>query len=438
MIEVDPGLARAACLYIPLSLTAALLLHQRPDRRMFGAAALSLAWNIPALLVLHVLAGWAGWWSFPQPGHALLGLSVELYLGWALLWGPVSLLALGRLHPAFAVAIAGLLDLVFMPLLSSLLTLGPLWPVGEAIGVCLCFLPALFLGRWTRDDVYLTGRLALQVTGYASILLGVIPSIVVQQTGGSLETTLGRPGWLNGLALQILLAPVTLGITAVSEFGRTGRGTPVPFDPPKQLVITGPYAYLRSPMQLSCALLLAGWGWFLDSPLVAAGALIALVYGAGFAGFDEDRDMALRFGKQWDVYRQGVPKWWPRWRPYVDPQKPSPTLYIAETCDLCSQLAAWVVKRQPAGLQLIAAENHAVCPPNRLTYEWNDGSWPERGVMALARTLEHINLGWALLGWILRLPLLSQAIQLLVDASGGGPRRLPTRGEVSRRETAIG
>jgi hypothetical protein len=58
----------------------------------------------------------------------------------------------------------------------------------------------------------------------------------------------------------------------------------------------------------------------------------------------------------------------------------------------------------------------------RITYDPGDGSGDEVGVAAIARALEHIHLGWACLGWFLRLPLVTPSLQLLADASGGGPR----------------
>jgi hypothetical protein len=50
-----------------------------------------------------------------------------------------------------------------------------------------------------------------------------------------------------------------------------------------------------------------------------------------------------------------------------------------------------------------------------------------QGVEAIARVLEHIHSGWALLGFVLRLPVIRPLMQLLVDASGGEPRVLAMR-----------
>ena len=43
------------------------------------------------------------------------------------------------------------------------------------------------------------------------------------------------------------------------------RGTPVPFNPPPQLVTTGPYAYTRNPMLTGVFFLLFGFGVFFGS-----------------------------------------------------------------------------------------------------------------------------------------------------------------------------
>jgi len=46
------------------------------------------------------------------------------------------------------------------------------------------------------------------------------------------------------------------------------------------------------------------------------------------------------------------------------------------------------------------------------------------GVRAMGRVLEHLNFGWALAGAMLRLPGVWHCVQLLMDASGLGPREL--------------
>lgn len=102
-------------------------------------------------------------------------------------------------------------------------------------------------------------------------------------------------------------------------------------------------------------------------------------------------------------------------------------LYVAEGCDACSQLARWIDGRGPVGLERVAAEDHPGRDLTRLTYDPRDGTGEVEGVAALARALEHVHLGWAFVGWTLRLPLVAQLAQVLADGVGAGPRRVCRR-----------
>ena len=79
-------------------------------------------------------------------------------------------------------------------------------------------------------------------------------------------------------------------------------------------------------------------------------------------------------------------------------------------------------------LDIVPAETHPSGALWRITYEPGDGTRAAAGVEAVARALEHLHLGWALLGALLRLPILSSLMQLLVDASGGEPRSIGSSG----------
>jgi hypothetical protein len=57
-----------------------------------------------------------------------------------------------------------------------------------------------------------------------------------------------------------------------------------------------------------------------------------------------------------------------------------------------------------------------------MRYIPGDGSQSVEGVRAMGRALEHLNLGWAIAGIALRLPLFWQFVQLMMDTSGLGPR----------------
>jgi len=73
------------------------------------------------------------------------------------------------------------------------------------------------------------------------------------------------PGAL-GLSVGILLLAAGLALWGwcVISFSR-GRGTPVPFNPPRELVVVGPYARVRNPMLTGVFSCLSGIGFILHS-----------------------------------------------------------------------------------------------------------------------------------------------------------------------------
>jgi hypothetical protein len=206
----------------------------------------------------------------------------------------------------------------------------------------------------------------------------------------------------------------------VMEFAERGEGTPIPYDPPKRLVRSGIYRYLANPMQLSCLLVMLLWAALLRSGWMAAAAGMSLVYNAGLAQWEEGEGLKHRFGEEWMSYRSHVRNWWPRWRPYHTGT--ASRLYVAATCGPCSELRSWLEARKPMGLEIVDAESLPAGSIERIRYVPGDDSGDVEGVRALGCALEHMNLSWALAGIALRMPIIWQSVQLVMDASGLGPR----------------
>ena len=127
-------------------------------------------------------------------------------------------------------------------------------------------------------------------------------------------------GHFAGLPLMAFGAAIYL--RCLLDFTRA-LGTPAPLDPPKELVVTGLYRFVRNPMYCGVLAALLGLALFLES-----GRL--LVYGfAVFTGFSlfvllyEEPALASRFGESYDRYKAAVPRWIPRLRPWdggkIDP-----------------------------------------------------------------------------------------------------------------------
>ena len=423
-MTLDPYLlVRAASLYIAVILTIAVWLWRRPSPRAVAGAILAFVWNLPVVLILHLAALQFGWWQFDARGGLLLGMPVDLYLSWAWLWGALPALAFPRLSLAGVGAVALAFDLVLMPAAAPVLRLGPQWMIGELAGLIAGLLPAQMLARWTTRDSHLPVRVTLQVLAFTGLLLIVLPAVVVEGSGRTWLNPASLPAWHTGLIVQVLAIPALLGLSAVQEFVTRGAGTPVPFDPPRLLVTTGVYAYVRNPMQLSGVVMLLLLGLLLRNPWLSAAGVMAHIYSVGLAGWDEDSDLRRRFGDDWLAYRRGVRRWIPRWRPWHRDDRPPARLFVSQGCDMCREVGAWVERGAARHLVVVPAETHSSGALTRITYEDADGATAS-GIAAIARAFEHIHLGWALFGFFLRLPVVCRIVQLLIDASGGEQRQI--------------
>ncbi len=431
----DPYLlVRAASLYVAVVLTTAACMWRRPGHRAVVAAGLAFAWNVPAILALQRVAAHAGWWDFDAQGGVLLGMPVDLFVAWAWLWGIVPALAFPTSSPwplVVVVAMAFTFDLIAMPAASPVLRLGPHWVVGEAIGLLGALVPGQLLARWTARDEHLEARALLQVIAFSGLVVFVLPVIAIEGSASTWSNPFDRPLWHVSLLVQVLAVPGVLGLSAVQEFVERGRGTPIPFDPPRRLVTTGIYAYVGNPMQLSAVVLLVLLGLMLRNPWVSAAGVMAHLYAAGLAGWDEDEDLRGRFGSQWIAYRGSVRRWIPRLRPWHRTDLPPARLFVSDTCGMCSPVGQWFVRRGATNLVVVPAETHPSQTLTRITYEPADGARAARGVEAVARALEHVHLGWAFVGCFVRLPGIAQLAQLLADASGAHPRTIRRSLELS-------
>src|SRR5688500_9275114 len=129
---------RAVAIYsaaIALALAAA---WRRPDRRATAGAMLAFAWNLCTLFVLHLIALRAGWWRYDADGGTLLGIPVDLWFAWAILWGPATAIAMPRTPLWIVTAVALGLDLIAMPLAAPVVQLGSTWLLGEGAALAVC------------------------------------------------------------------------------------------------------------------------------------------------------------------------------------------------------------------------------------------------------------------------------------------------------------
>jgi len=415
----DPTLIRLIIMAAPMLVTLALWIWRKPDTRMLSAILLACLWQFPPLLVLNALAPHFGWWAFNATGGLYFGVPIDLLVAWMFLWGAIPVLAFPRQNPILIAAAAFVFDVIAIPFCRPVIDLFGRWLLGELLCIVVALIPGLILARWTLENRNLVGRALLQAVGFGGFFLGVIPATILVKNGGSLDAILSvsNPWLCVGVEAMALFA--ALGLSACQEFARRGGGTAYPYDGTKRLVISGPYAYLSNPMQVSTALVFITLGILFSCWQVVAGGAMIVVFSLGFANWHDSEILTARFGAPYTTWRRAVRSWIPRWRPWVVYEA---SLYYAKGCDPCDAVAKWLEKRPLIGLKLVPAQHHPTRDLSRMTYNPADGGPEEEGVAAMARALEHIHLGWAVIGGLMRLPGICSLLQVCVDVSGGGPR----------------
>ncbi|HXU45863.1 MAG TPA: methyltransferase, partial [Thermoanaerobaculia bacterium] len=110
--------------------------------------------------------------------------------------------------------------------------------------------------------MFVLARAITYSTLFIGLLLVFVPGRILERSGIVRPEHLGALE-IAGIALGV--AGGALALWCIGTFTFVGRGTPAPFDPPRKLVIRGPYRYVRNPMYLGAALALSGAALFYRS-----------------------------------------------------------------------------------------------------------------------------------------------------------------------------
>lgn len=403
-------------LYLPIVIGGLLWMLYRPHVKLAGALTLSLLWNFVTLYLINIMAIKVGWWEFAESAIELGGIPLLPLVGWAIVWG-ICFPLIPTQNGTVLVLIAFVADLLFMPLLDPLVKLHSTWLVGEFVAISCALIPGILMYRWTAMKRTIWGRVLGQAIIFGILIILLLPQLIFELAEGTRLSIQAKPWILANLQIQLMFGFAGLGILAVKEFVKKGKGTPVPFDAPRQLVTTGPYAYLVNPMQFATAGFLLCYGWFLESWIIAASCPMVIFYVFGVANPSESADLTVRFKGDWDKYRSRFISFLPRFLP-IEGDQPA-TIYFAENCETCSRLGIWFKARKPIGLKFVPAEEYLGGLPERVTYEIGSESYS--GVKAIAKGLTHIHLLWAITGWLIQIPGFCLLIQVIVDLEGIKP-----------------
>jgi protein-S-isoprenylcysteine O-methyltransferase Ste14 len=146
---------------------------------------------------------------------------------------------------------------------------------------------------------------------FIAFVLVFLPARVLARAGVSAPAALGLPQIAGMLAVA---AGGALALWCVFAVAFVGRGTPAPFDPPRRLVVRGPYERVRNPMYVGATLALAGAALFYRSGALLGYAVLFLILTHLFVIGYEEPTLRRMFGADYDAYCRRVGRWWPRAR----------------------------------------------------------------------------------------------------------------------------
>lgn len=150
-------------------------------------------------------------------------------------------------------------------------------------------------------------RTLTYATLFIAFVLIYLPARVLMWAGVARPAAMG---WLQISGMVLGSVGGVVALSCVFAFAFIGKGTPAPFDPPRHLVIRGPYRFVRNPMYLGAAAL-AGAALFFRSAALAAFVALFLLITHVFVVFYEEPTLRRSFGNVYESYCQRVHRWLP-------------------------------------------------------------------------------------------------------------------------------
>ncbi len=162
-----------------------------------------------------------------------------------------------------------------------------------------------------------TLKTIVQTIAFWSVFLAIIPWIILRgEEAISLDSLRWSAELTRLLGAALFVAGGTLGLWSAWCVAQFGQGTPLPFDAPRNLVTSGPYAVVRNPMAIGGLTQGIAVGLMVGSPFVILYALCGGPVWHFAVRPWEEADLKHRFSESFTQYRAHVRCWIPRLQPF--------------------------------------------------------------------------------------------------------------------------
>jgi protein-S-isoprenylcysteine O-methyltransferase Ste14 len=158
--------------------------------------------------------------------------------------------------------------------------------------------------------MFVAARAVTYATLFIGLFLVFVPARVLRSSGDLVAPAVGV--W-QGAGMLVGAAGAALALACIVTLAAIGEGTPAPFDPPRRLVVRGPYRFVRNPMYIGAALAMAGAALFYRSVALLGYIAIFLAAMHLFVAIYEEPTLRRRFGLDYEQYSAAVGRWWPSW-----------------------------------------------------------------------------------------------------------------------------
>ena len=149
-------------------------------------------------------------------------------------------------------------------------------------------------------------RLLIYASIFIALVLIFLPTWLLEGSGIQRPATYGL-AQVGGLIIGTLGG--LLALWCIATFVIIGRGTPFPFDPPRRLVVRGPYRFSRNPMLIGVTSTLLGAALFYTSlTLLSYAVILFLIVTAMILGYEEPH-LRETFGEEYEDYCRRVRRW---------------------------------------------------------------------------------------------------------------------------------
>jgi protein-S-isoprenylcysteine O-methyltransferase Ste14 len=147
------------------------------------------------------------------------------------------------------------------------------------------------------------------------VVAGLVPWLI---TGWKVREPIS-PFAIIGMVVGggVLIIAVIVLVRAFARFVTEGGGTPAPVAPTEHLVVGGDYRFVRNPMYVAVLAAVLGQAMIFGSIKLLVYAVLLWVIMAAFVRWYEEPVLLSRHGDEYQRYRQAVPAWLPRLRPWL-------------------------------------------------------------------------------------------------------------------------